>query len=95
MLGLTRLILELNKSNLDGLLLDFVEINFLHFAFYLFVFCTAILFLFSRTADAKPLEEIKDITYRKGSLAIKDSKSSLILSIVLILCLIAIWIIFK
>lgn len=48
-LGLGRFFLELNKAflGLDSILMMYVEINFLHFAFYLFLICSFILFLFS------------------------------------------------
>lgn len=43
-LGSLRLALELCQCRLPGWLAPFVEMNFLHFAFFLFVLCTAVLF---------------------------------------------------
>ena len=42
-IGVIRLVLELNKAMLTpgGLVYQFADINFLHFAFFLFVFCAA------------------------------------------------------
>ena len=42
-IGVLRLILEVNKPALSGLPLAFAEINFLHFALILFLFCSALL----------------------------------------------------
>lgn len=47
-LGLVKLLLVINKGALDGPLLAFANINFLHFAFILFVASGAILMLASR-----------------------------------------------
>lgn len=38
-IGMLRLIAEINKASLDGVLLTFASINFLHFAVFLFLFC--------------------------------------------------------
>jgi SSS family solute:Na+ symporter len=63
-LGLGRLILELNKAELDGLLFTFANINFLHFAALLFVLCTVVLVLVSLTAPPPPPEQITGLTYQ-------------------------------
>lgn len=94
-LGLARLILELLADHLSGPLLYFTEINFLHFAVLLFAICVGVLLIVSKSEDEKPIDEIKDITYEKG-VAIGDSKSlNAILSFILVLCVFALWIIFK
>jgi len=47
-LGMARLVLELNRDSLgDGLLAWYAGINFLHFAIFLFVICTSVLVLVS------------------------------------------------
>ncbi|MDT8450508.1 MAG: sodium:solute symporter [Wenzhouxiangellaceae bacterium] len=51
-LGVARLTAELNKASLDGWLLGFASINFLHFAALLFVACSAILVLVSLATTA-------------------------------------------
>ena len=54
-LGMGRLVAELNKSALDGWPLRYAEINFLHFAVLLFVICSALLVVVS-LAGRRPLE---------------------------------------
>jgi solute:Na+ symporter, SSS family len=62
-LGMGRLVLELNKGALDGLLFAFADINFLHFAAILFVICVAVLMLVSFTAPPPPAAQIAGLTY--------------------------------
>ena len=63
-LGIGRLLLEMNKASLsEGFLLNIVNINFLHFAVLLFVICTAILIVVSLMTDAPNEEKLKDLTF--------------------------------
>lgn len=63
-IGLARLLAELNKGHLNGLLFTFANINFLHFAALLFVLCSAVLVLVSSTAPAPSREKIAGLTYQ-------------------------------
>jgi SSS family solute:Na+ symporter len=63
-LGLGRLVLELNKSRLDGVMFTFANINFLHFAALLFVLCTLVLVVVSLTAPPPAPERIAGLTYQ-------------------------------
>jgi SSS family solute:Na+ symporter len=63
-IGLGRLVAELNKGHLDGLLFTFANINFLHFAALLFVLCSVVLVLVSLTAPAPSPEKIAGLTYQ-------------------------------
>jgi SSS family solute:Na+ symporter len=63
-LGLGRLVLELNKSRLDGVMFTFANINFLHFAALLFVLCTLVLVVVSLTAPPPAPEQIAGLTYQ-------------------------------
>lgn len=65
-LGIVRLVAELNKSSLDGWLLAFAEINFLHFAALLFAACTGILFAASAFRPAPSTAQIGDLTVAYG-----------------------------
>lgn len=94
-LGATRLVLELFKDELSGGLLYFTEINFLHFALYLFITCAAILLLFSKEKDRKELEDIREITYEKGVSLGNGRSLNSILSVGLVICVIALWLIFR
>jgi len=65
-LGAARLLLELNKDSLSGAARAFAEINFLHFAFLLFVVCTLVLALVSLTAPAPRREQVEGLCYAGG-----------------------------
>ncbi len=62
-LGMTRLIAELNKDGLEGILFEFADVNFLHFAFGLFLFCIAILIGVSLVTEPPSDEKVKDLTF--------------------------------
>ena len=62
-LGLARLVLELNKGAAgDGLVGAFVGMNFLHFALFLFVACAAVLVLVSLVTPAPEPAHIAALT---------------------------------
>jgi len=62
-LGLARLVLELNKGAAgDGLVGAFVGMNFLHFALFLFVVCAAVLVLVSLVTPAPDPAHIAALT---------------------------------
>ncbi len=61
--GMTRLIAELNKESLDGSLFAFADVNFLHFAFALFLLCIAVLIGVSLATQAPSDEKVKDLTF--------------------------------
>ena len=63
-LGIGRLIADLNKESLSGIFLEFTEINFLHYAFYLFVICTLVLIVVSLATDEPDAEKVKDLTFQ-------------------------------
>lgn len=55
-LGMARLIAELNKDSLSGWLFWYADINFLHFAVFLFIICTLVLAIVSLLTP-KPLND--------------------------------------
>jgi SSS family solute:Na+ symporter len=63
-LGMGRLLLEMNKASLDGFLLYVAEINFLHFAIVIFVLSVASLVVFSLLAPAPADEKVRNLTYQ-------------------------------
>ena len=91
-LGVLRLFLEIFKSDISGIWLEIAEINFLHFAFILFVICTIILFTASYLSKitTKNIDEIifKDI---KTPAFMVDIKLDRLLTIGLILCMLVLW----
>lgn len=62
-LGMFRLLAELNQGSLDGWLLTFAEINFLYFAIYLFLVCIAILVMVSVLTEIPVLSKIQGLTF--------------------------------
>ncbi len=66
-LGMGRLLAELNKAALDGWLLAYAEVNFLHFAALLFLVCTLLLGTVSAATARPPAEKLEGLTYVKVS----------------------------
>ncbi len=99
-IGSFRLIMEaVNASGglaEGGALQYFATINFLHFALFLFLLCSAILILVSLTAPQHSAEKLKNVTYER----IKENQSlfsnrDFWLTMALIVFVIVIWIIFS
>ncbi|MBW3552948.1 MAG: sodium:solute symporter [Gemmatimonadetes bacterium] len=63
-LGMGRLVAELNKGYLDGWLLGYADINFLHFAALLFVICVAVLVAVSMVTPPPPAAQIAGLTFQ-------------------------------
>ena len=99
MIGILRLIAELNKKHLSGWLYTFADINFLYFCVYLFLVCIALMISFSMFSREPSYENINGLTY--GTTMAEDkkasheswSKSDLVLSFV-VLAIIAIILIY-
>lgn len=62
-LGMGRLVAEIGKGGLDGWLLWYAEINFLHFAALLFVVCSAVLVAVSLATPPPPRAQIEGLTF--------------------------------
>lgn len=104
-LGMGRLVLELNKGSLgeDGALFYIATINFLHFACLLFVICTAVLVLVSLATPAPVAARVQGLTYatirgiaslgRPVSPAWK--RKDLVLTLVLVALVVLVWIYFR
>lgn len=103
MLGMGRLIAELNKGELSGLLYTFADINFLHFALFLFLICTVVLVAVSMTAPAPADKKLAGLTYATAehlpsSLPASEPawrRKDLRLSMVLVALVGVIWIYFR
>jgi SSS family solute:Na+ symporter len=98
-LGMGRLLAELNKGNLDGLLFAYADINFLHFAILLFAICTAVLVGVSLLTPPPPPERVEGLTFggtRDGKgVWSGGSRLELALTGGLLLCVAALWIYFS
>lgn len=87
--GIGRLIAEINKDKLTGLWYHFANINFLHFAIFLFIVCSAVFVGVSLTAPPASEEKLANLTYSTRRFAVtnpawkrRDIKLSIILAAV-------------
>jgi len=95
-LGLLRLICEINKDSLDGILLGYTQINFLHFALFLFVICSVILIVVSlATQTGKLSPEHLSFNFKNKFTPSSDDKRDMALSIGLLVIIGIIWIVFS
>jgi len=97
-LGIVRLVAEINKGSLSGILYDYADINFLHFAILLFVICSAVLILVSLTAAAPEGKKLVNVTYATTDAFNGDSRwrrRDIHLSILLVLAVAAVWMYFR
>ncbi len=98
-LGMGRLIAEINKDQLSGLLYNYADINFLHFAVFLFIICSAVLVGASLTAPPPSDDKLKDLTYSTTSKTTESNpvwhRRDLQLSVLLCIIVGAIWIYFN
>ena len=99
-LGMGRLVAELNKPHLGGWLFDFADMNFLHFAIVLFAICVAILVVVSVFTEPPPQEKLAGLTF--ATVGVKPEEKypgqrvrDAILSVVLIGCVVALWVYFS
>jgi solute:Na+ symporter, SSS family len=95
-LGAVRLIAELNKSSLDGMMLGYASMNFLHFAIFLFVVCTVILVVVSLVTPPPPAEQVAGLTFetKTADAAASDPKwrqTDKVLSMVLVVAVAILW----
>ncbi len=99
-LGILRLILELMKESLSGFFYEYANINFLHFAFLLFIVCTLVLVVVSYFTSEPEKAKLAGLTIHTTSkeIDIEDTrwrKRDFALSVLLILFVGAIWIYFS
>lgn len=97
-LGMGRLIAELNKGRLEGALFTFADINFLHFAALLFVVCTAILIVVSLATPPPTREQIEGLTYETTAATAElppRMRRELVLSVLLVVAVVVLWVVFS
>lgn len=74
--GMLRLILEINKSSLSGIWYSFADLNFLYFAIFSFLACTALMILISLFTPAPDLGKLSGLTYATTVDQDKEASSS-------------------
>ena len=100
-LGMGRLVAELSKGRLDGMLYEYADMNFLHFAIVLFVICTAVLLIVSLLTPAPPAAKVANLTFATVEpVEMPDAtrrwrRRDLGLSVVLVACVGFLWIYFS
>jgi SSS family solute:Na+ symporter len=99
-LGIARLILELNKESLSGFLFSYADLNFLHFAFLLFLICTLVLVVISYLTSHPSSQKVDGLTIHTVAAEGREEdkgwrKTDFILSVLLIICVGLIWIYFS
>jgi len=100
-LGVLRLVLELNKGSLDGILLSYASINFLHFAIVLFVICSMILVFVSLMTTPPPESQVAGITFQTatpvadGPVAASKRGRDKLLTLLLIAAVGTLWFVFS
>lgn len=62
-IGMLRLVAELTKDNLGGILFYFADVNFLYFAVFLFLFCVAVMIVVSLLTSIPSFQKIQGLTY--------------------------------
>ena len=97
-LGMGRLVLELNKGALPaGPLLDYASMNFLHFAVFLFLVCTAVLVSVSLVTAPMDRNRLFGLTFQtlpsRTEWAVRGA--SVTWSVVLVACVALVWIVFR
>jgi SSS family solute:Na+ symporter len=100
-LGMGRLVAELGKSNLDGFLFAYADVNFLHFAIILFVVCTAVLIVVSLVTPPPPADKVAGLTFATQEPVPVEAtrpgwrRRDLVLSVVLVGCVGLLWLYFS
>jgi SSS family solute:Na+ symporter len=97
-LGIGRLVAEINRDALSGPLRGFAEINFLHFAVLLFAICASVLVLVSFGTPPPPAQQVAGLTLADRASPTGQEKQQRrldwALSGVLIACVLGIWLFF-
>ena len=97
-LGMGRLIAELNKDSLSGFLYSYADINFLHFAIFLFVICSVVLIVVSLLTNPPNEKQIKGLTFETAEKSDSDPiwrRKDVVLSIILFIAVGLVWIYFS
>jgi SSS family solute:Na+ symporter len=101
LLGVTRLVCEfMAKEGMlqveeGSLLQTMLDINFLHYALFLFLFCSVVLILVSLTAPQQSDEQLALVTYRKSEERSPNFKTDLWLTLLLVAGVLVLWVMFS
>jgi len=98
-IGCTRLMVEILAGiynwELTGFIGAFGSVNFLYFALILFVICSLVLITVSANSVAPAAAKVNGITYSRGEFNWKEAQGNVLLSIGLVICVFALWFVFR
>ena len=100
-IGILRIVLELLKGSLGGILYTFATVNFLYFCIFLFVFSVAALILISMFTPAPSDAQLNGLTYSttvtsdKQSSRLSWNKWDVVLSVFVVVFIVAVFIYFS
>jgi SSS family solute:Na+ symporter len=101
-IGVFRLVMEFMSNNKsivvseDSILGYFLSINFLHFALFLFLFCTAVLMIVSKMSVSQSEKSLELVTFQRGTKASTFKwTTDVVLSIVLAVLVFILWVVFS
>jgi SSS family solute:Na+ symporter len=100
-IGILKLVLELSKSGLSGILYDFATMNFLYFCIALFVFSVVLMIAVSLASPAPDEAHLKGLTF--ATTVAEDKKASraswnqmdVVLTVIVIAIIVAIFMYFS
>lgn len=99
-IGVFRLVMEFMNNNgsisiaEDSVLSYFLGINFLHFAFFLFLFCALVLMLVSKMSKPQAPKSLELVTFQGTSGSFRWS-TDVVLSVVLVALVLILWWVFS
>jgi SSS family solute:Na+ symporter len=105
-LGAARLVLELAKDSTSGLLHWYADMNFLHFAVFLFAICTGVLIAVSFMTRPEAEEKLAGLTFATATADVTGGEASVdsnpawrrrdaMLSILLVVAVALVWLTFR
>ena len=93
--GVGRLILEINKESLSGIWHSLATMNFLNFAFFLFVICSAVLIAVSLMTKAPDAKKIEKVCFNSDTPKVPTNPMEIGLSLLLIVLILVLWVVFS
>ena len=101
-IGILRLVLEFmsNEGSIKvaegGAIEYFLGINFLHFALFLFIFCSIVLMVVSKLTTPQAVKDLELVTFqRNGKSGGFQWTTDVLLTVVLIALVLILWVIFS
>ena len=101
-IGIFRLVMEFMTNNKSitaiegGILEYFLSINFLHFALFLFLFCSAVLMIVSKMGKPQTEKSLELVTFQRGTNATAFKwTSDVTLTVGLVILVLILWVVFS